>query len=184
MTEHRLLVKVSKLAGQWALLLSAVNSSFVPREKSLALEVIPNHESNDPLLKSGFSVTCCCHLIVLARGMIIYQYKLISPNLLNRMSFLLCSMQIMLVKSERHCSQHRNNPMMFFPCYKDRGQVIYCTLIHPEQVRTMKFENPSFEAIKSLGRLNLHCALICWMAAAISKMSDLSAQLMEGALSG
>lgn len=59
MTGHKHLVKVSKLAGQWALLLSAVKSSFVPREKSLALEVIPNHESNDPFFKSGF-----CHLLL------------------------------------------------------------------------------------------------------------------------
>lgn len=46
----------------------------------------------------------------------------------------------------------------------------------------MKSENPSFEALKSFGRLNLHWALICWMAIAISKMSNLSALLMQGAL--
>ena len=46
----------------------------------------------------------------------------------------------------------------------------------------MKCENPSFEALKSFGRLNLHWALICWMAISISKMSNLSALLMQGAL--
>lgn len=75
------------MAGQWTLLLFAANSSFLPDEKSLLLEDILNHQSNEPLLKSGFPVTCCYHLTVLASNRIIYQRKLISWNLLNRMIF-------------------------------------------------------------------------------------------------
>lgn len=66
------------LAGRWALLLFAANTSFLPDEKSLLLEVILNHQSNEHLLKSGFSVTCCYLLIVLASDRVIYQCKLIS----------------------------------------------------------------------------------------------------------
>lgn len=80
----------NSLAGRWALLLFAANTFCLPDEKSLLLEVILNHQSNEPLLKSGFSATCCYHLTVLASDRVIYQCKLISENLLNRMIF--CSM--------------------------------------------------------------------------------------------
>lgn len=66
------------VAGQWALLLFAANVSFLPDEKSLLLEVILNYQSNEPLLKSGFTVTCCYHLTILASNMVIYQCKLMS----------------------------------------------------------------------------------------------------------
>lgn len=68
----------NSLAGRWALLLFAANTSCLPDEKSLSLEVILNHQSNEPLLKPGFSVTCCYHLTVLAPNRVIYQCKLIS----------------------------------------------------------------------------------------------------------
>lgn len=70
-------VTVTALAGQWALLLFAVNASFIPDEKSLSLEVTLNHQVNEPLLKSDFSVTCCYHLAVLASNRIIYPCMLI-----------------------------------------------------------------------------------------------------------
>lgn len=82
-------VTVTTLAGQWALLLFAADTSFLPGEKSLLLEVILNHQSNEPLLKSGFSVTWCCHLTVVASNRVTYWCKFICWNLLNRM--ILCS---------------------------------------------------------------------------------------------
>lgn len=94
---------VSKLAGQWPLLLSAVNSFSVPGEKSPLIEVILNHDSNDPFPE----IWLLCHLLLSP-----YYVELRPGHMAMQMNpsksddLLLCSMQMMLVNPQRHCSKH------------------------------------------------------------------------------